>query len=303
VDRDRLKRTALVVTVVVTVLAGVYLLGLLARAPWALNPEATQSQRDLSQPPASPVPLASQLVGESPMTEAPSADALATEMGGLPLASSPSPTLTAFRTLIEESFADNRRDWPSNPQSTAWFTDGGYRLFARRPGEFVAVGPPIAEALRDVVVTARFRKVGGPAGGGYGLIVRDQGPGPRDGINQTGRFYVLEVSDFGEMGIWRRDMDRWVDVLPWTRSEHVRTGDAANEITVHAIGQRLTLVLNGTQLTSQEDSVLSEGAVGLFMGGDLNEVVVDRFTVELPNMRGMRLPGLRDRLAPTEPRR
>jgi len=62
--------------------------------------------------------------------------------------------------------------------------------------------------LRDVLVTATFHKADGPPGGGYGIIVRDQGPGSRDGLNQGGHYYVLEVGDSGEVGIWRRDEDQ-----------------------------------------------------------------------------------------------
>src|SRR5712692_9968956 len=62
-----------------------------------------------------------------------------------------------------------------------------------------------------------FRKVGGPSSGGYGLIVRDQTVPPLDGLRQNGRFYVLEASDRGEIGIWRRDDDQWVDLLAWSK--------------------------------------------------------------------------------------
>src|SRR5579884_3523789 len=134
----------------------------------------------------------------------------------------------AHRTILDEHFADNPRGWPSNPESTAWLADGSYRQVARQASQFVALGAPITERLRDVVVTARFRKVGGPSGGGYGVIVRDEGPGPRDGINQGGRYYVLEAGDRGEVGIWRRENDRWIDILPWTSSPAVRRAELAH---------------------------------------------------------------------------
>jgi len=186
------------------------------------------------------------------------------------------------RIAVDESFADNRRNWPNNPQSTAWFADGAYRLFARQPTRFVAIGSPLFELFRDVTVTGTFRKVGGAAGGGYGLIVRDQGPGPRDGINQGGRFYVLGASDRGEVGIWRRNGDEWVEILPWTPSEAVRPGGAANELTAQATGRLLTLAVNGVQVASRDDPVLQEGTVGVFVGGDSNQVTIQRFVVQVP---------------------
>jgi hypothetical protein len=185
-------------------------------------------------------------------------------------------------TLLDERFTTNQRNWPHNPQGTAWFSEDGYRLLARQPGQFVAIGAPTTARFRDVVVTASFRKVGGPAGGGYGVIVRDQGPGPRDGINQGGRYYVLEVGDHGQLGVWRREDDGWIDLMPWTPSEAVHPGGAANDLTVQAIGEHLTFLVNGVQVVSLVDSDLTEGAVGLFVGGDQNDVLLNRFAIQVP---------------------
>jgi hypothetical protein len=153
-------------------------------------------------------------------------------------------------------------------------------MFARRPGEFVAVRAPVPQVPIEAAVSAWFHKLGGPPGGGYGLIVRDQGPGSADEGNETALFYVFEAGDRGELGIWRRDGDRLLDLVPWTRSEAVRPGNAVNELTVKAIGQQLTFLVNGIQVASQVDSALSDGAVGVFVGGELNEVMIERFAVQ-----------------------
>jgi LPXTG-site transpeptidase (sortase) family protein len=196
----------------------------------------------------------------------------------------PPPAFPAgFRTVYDErpgQVAAGGR-WPNDPAATAWSAGDGYRLFARNPGQFVALAAPVAAPLRDVAVTAVFRKVGGPPGGGYGLIVRDQGPGPRDGLHQDGRFYVFEAGDGGEVGAWRRAGGRWVDLLPWTPSGAVRPGAAANELSVQAIGRRITFLVNGSVVASLSDPLLADGAVGVFVGGDLNEVVLDRFVLQV----------------------
>jgi hypothetical protein len=133
-----------------------------------------------------------------------------------------------------------------------------------------------------VVVTGAFRKLAGPPGGGYGLIVRDQGGSPRDGQNQRGRFYVFEVGDRGEFGVWRRDEDHWVDLIPWTPSDAVRKGGETNSLTLRAEGARLTLIVNGTTIATVTDPALPGGRVGAFVGGDLNDVVLDQFAIEPP---------------------
>jgi hypothetical protein len=184
--------------------------------------------------------------------------------------------------LFDERFATNAANWPSNPQGLGLFTNGGYRIATRQAGQFAAIGAPVSNVPADVTVTADFRKLGGPDGGGYGIIVRDQQQGTRDGSSQDGRYYVLEVGDKGEVGIWRRDGDHWVDLLPWQRSDAVKTGTAPNQLTVRAVGDTLSLSVNGTEVATKTDSTLTNGQVGVFVGGDGNQVALTRFTVQNP---------------------
>ena len=134
----------------------------------------------------------------------------------------------AASSILDERFTSNARNWPSSPQGTATLTNGSYRLAPRVATQFVAIARRSSTYSRTCVVTADFHKLGGPDGGGYGIIVRDQGTGPLDGNNQNGRFYVLEAGDKGEVGIWRRDSDHWVDLLPWQHADAVKTGNATN---------------------------------------------------------------------------
>jgi hypothetical protein len=190
-------------------------------------------------------------------------------------------------TLGTLSLIDDRmrRAWPDNPEGPAWFVGGGYQLFARTPGEFVAVRAPTVGPVDDVVVTGTFRKVGGPAGGGYGLIVRDRRAGLGDGIDQNGQFVVAAVGDRGDVGVWRRDGDKWIDLMPWTASMAVRAGGSPNELRVEVLAERLRFDVNGTTVADLPAS-LSSGRVGLFVGGDSNEVLIDRLTLQpLPSAR------------------
>jgi hypothetical protein len=173
--------------------------------------------------------------------------------------------------------------WPNNPQSTGWLAADGYHLFARQPRQFVAIGTPTDPQASDVAITATFHKVGGPPGGGFGIIARDQGRAARDGVNQSGSFYVLEVGDRGEIGIWRRDDDQWVDIVPWTASTAVRPGNSENQVTVRVVGSQLSLSVNGTEVASGADGTLRDGSVGIFAGGDQNEVVLTRLTIQTAN--------------------
>jgi hypothetical protein len=186
------------------------------------------------------------------------------------------------RIILDELFDEYSRGWPNDMNATAWLTRDGYRFSARLASRFVAVGARLGRPVRDVIVTAIFRKVGGPPGGGYGVIVRDEGPGPRDGLSQSGRYYVLAAGDVGDVGIWLREHDRWVDLVPWTRSSLVRLDSEPNEVQAQAIGARLTLLVNGTVVADVNDATVSSGHVGIFVGGDGNEVLLERFVATIP---------------------
>ena len=195
----------------------------------------------------------------------------------------PTPIASAGRSLMDVRFAGGPAEgWVDHAPYAAW-SDGAFRFQARDAAHFVAVGVPINQVMSDVIVQATFRKTGGPPGGGYGLIVRDQGPEPRDGKNQDMTAYVLETGDLGEYGIWRRDGDHWVDLVPWMRSASVRSGGSPNDLEVRAIGDQLIFNVNGADVATVQDDALAAGGVGLFVGGDYNEVALDHFSVELPN--------------------
>jgi hypothetical protein len=198
--------------------------------------------------------------------------------GGRP---TPAPTGGA-QVLLDEHFGTNSAKWPSSPQGVASLGNGTYRVVTQQAGQFVAIGAPITNLPADVVVSATFRKLAGPSGGGYGIIVRDQETGAHDGARQDGRYYVVEVGDKGDVGMWRREIDHWVDLLVWQPSNAVKRDTATNEVTVRAVGNTLTLSVNGVQVAMRSDNTLATGGVGLFVGGDGNQVAVEHFSVQTP---------------------
>ena len=197
------------------------------------------------------------------------------------------PTIAATSTVVPEratiamdqTFTDGPKDWLNKPGETAWYADGAYHLEPRHPGRFVALDAPLTAVFHDSLIAARFHKTGGPPGGGYGIIVADQGPEAHDGVFQGGQFLVFEVGDMGTVGAWARDDDHWVDLLAWTPSSAVQAGSAANDLTVKDDGQQLTFSVNGTQVV-QVGADLPAGRVGVFVGGDGNQVVLDHFVAQ-----------------------
>jgi len=183
----------------------------------------------------------------------------------------------AGQVLIDERFGAPLAGWPNDPGGTAWFASGAFHLFARQPNHFVAVGVPLASPVGNAVLSAQFHKVGGPAGGGYGLIIRDQSPtSDRDGTSQAGEYLAVAIGDRGDIGVWQRDQTHWIDVVPWTHSEIVHPDLAANSLVVTTHGMALRVEVNGQQVADLTyERLPATGGAGIFVGGDLNQVALD----------------------------
>jgi hypothetical protein len=196
----------------------------------------------------------------------------------------PVPTVaapSAPRLLVAPGFGAVTQ-WPNDPEGTAWFANGEYHLYARKPGRFVAVGVPLPSPVGDVVVSAQFHKVGGPPGGGYGVIIRDQSAvSEHDGRSQAGQYLTLAVDDRGDFGVWQRDQTHWIDIVPWTHSGVVHLDTEANALVVSTHGTTLRFAVNGTVVADLAYEVLpATGGVGIFVGGDLNQVALEWLTIE-----------------------
>jgi hypothetical protein len=197
----------------------------------------------------------------------------------------PEPTVAAVTVpgvLLDERFGSALAQWPDDPEGTAWFADGAYRLYARQPTRFVAVGVPLPSAVGDAVLSAQFRKVGGPGGGGYGLIIRDQGPSSdRDGRSQDGQYLVVGVGDRGDIGVWHRDRTHWIDVVPWTHSDIVHQEMDTNSLVLTTHGAALRFEVNGQVVADLTyDGLPPTGGVGIFVGGDLNQVALESLRID-----------------------
>ena len=170
--------------------------------------------------------------------------------------------------------------WPNDTSSKTWFNSDGYILSANAPDHFVAVSIPVNDRPTNVRVSAQFQKIGGPSGGGYGLIIRDRSPAALDGEQQFGSFLIFEVGDRGEFGVWRRAGDVWEDLITWQASSAVRTDEKPNVLSVEAIDSQLNFTVNGVTVATLLDDQPGPGGVGAFLGGDFNAAVLQHLHIE-----------------------
>jgi hypothetical protein len=95
---------------------------------------------------------------------------------------------------------------------------------------------------------------------------------------------VLEVGDRGDVGIWQRDESRWIAIPPVTQSNAVHQATEPNELLVTTRGSGPRFVVNGVEVANTTYNGLpAEGGVGVFAGGDLNEVSLEWLIIETPN--------------------
>ena len=117
------------------------------------------------------------------------------------------------------------------------------------------------------------------------MIVDDQGPEVHDGVYQGGQFVVLEVGDDGTIGAWQRANDHWIDIVPWSPSGEVHPGTTPNDLEVRSEGSQLTFVVNSAHV-AQFTTDLPPGRVGVFVGGDGNQVALERLRAQWPSEAG-----------------
>jgi hypothetical protein len=184
-----------------------------------------------------------------------------------------------FQVVVDERFDGGAPGWANDPRTGVRLVPAGYRLTPPIDNQVLVIGAPVESSLRDVLIGATFRKLGNASGGVFGLFLRDNGPGPRDGRNQGGHYYVAQVDDRGEVGIWRREREGWVELAPWTPSASLRPAPASNDVSFEVVGGRLTFIVNGTPAASAHDTVLDHGGVGLIAAGIGNDVLVERYVV------------------------
>jgi hypothetical protein len=183
--------------------------------------------------------------------------------------------------VLDERFSGDAPGWPNDPFGGARCAAQGYRLTARLEDHVLTVAAPVSAELRDVLVGATFRLLGGPEDGAFGLITRDRSIQSSGSSTQSDRYYVAQANARREVSIWRREQDHWVKLVPWTPCAALASGLAPNDLSFESVGARLTLLVNGQPAATANDAALDAGSVGLFVNGHGNDVLVDRFVVQV----------------------
>jgi hypothetical protein len=165
---------------------------------------------------------------------------------------------SAYKVLYSDDFSDINSGWSkksSSPkESEVGYEDGKYLITVFR--ENGSASAWLKRDFNDFVIEVEATKEGGPDGNGYGVILR----------RLEDNFYRFEISGDGYYQFDKRQDGKWIDIIPWTRSITINTGEATNVIKVECNGDEFAFYVNGVELGICTDESFIAGEIGLEIG-------------------------------------
>ena len=161
----------------------------------------------------------------------------------------------ALNVLLRQDYANPDPAWPTNEneQEQRGLAEGRFYLIARQPQSLLSQVVP--GRYDNVVIEVEAGQTDGPAGGAYGLILRQ-----RDSSN----FYYVGLTSQGSYSFARLVSGQWQEIIPWTPAEAILKVGYLNRLRVEAQGKQFKVIVNGQVLAAVEDGTFDTGTVALF---------------------------------------
>jgi hypothetical protein len=191
-------------------------------------------------------------------------------------------TALEWPILMYDTFDKNSNGWWTGSPNDTWvkgtisITQGKFRfaLTAQQPVFYNIL--PNLNSLTDFYLAVDVQKSSGSLVANYGLYYRFAG--------QSGYYFFLNT-DKKTYGVDLLLNNEWFSKKSPVSSEKIKYG-SANRIAVLAEGSRFTFYINGQEINSLTDAVLSKGQAGLalslFAVGDTVDIEFDNFEVRAP---------------------
>ncbi len=180
--------------------------------------------------------------------------------------------------LLEDDFSNRSYEWQvvREPDRIMDYERNAFRLFLDIPNADLWSTPGLDFA--DVIIEVSATKIAGPDENDFGVICRHL---------DDRRFYFFLVGSDGFYAIGKM-LDGEPQLIGMDRmffSERINRGASTNLIRAECIGNTLTLAVNGTILSTEQDTSYVSGDVGLMAGTfDLpgTDILFDDFVVRRP---------------------
>jgi hypothetical protein len=157
-------------------------------------------------------------------------------------------------TAIEDDFNESSGKWDETVQQNfSQWTEGGSFHIQVHKGNFVAWSIYHDLEVADILELTHAKRVS-QVEGAYGLIFRYQ---------DVSNFYYFMVDDAGYFILGKRLAGEWINLIDWTYSEVILTGEEFNSLGIMATGNELVAFINLNVVGEVADDSFSSGSVGL----------------------------------------
>jgi len=168
--------------------------------------------------------------------------------------------------VLEDDFSDDESGWPAALEDTsceAGYEDGEYHLTATSDDPCPVTFP---EVYTDFAFEVDARQVDGTEDQGYAILFRaDDTDDPTRMEHTYGLAVVSATGEYALLGCEGLDED--CTQLASDESPSVNLDEETNRLRVEAVGEKITVYMNGDLLTSVEDSEIAEGRIGFLVAG------------------------------------
>lgn len=164
---------------------------------------------------------------------------------------------TSSELLFSDDFSDTSGGWTlhSDEDVTLAIEDSQYHITVIRDNLMIRGHPD--QNFSDFTLEVETTQVEGPDDNLYGVILR---------YVDSDNFYSFGISGDGYYRFAKWEDDEQSDLIRWTESSTIKTGQASNVIKVVCEGDTFTFFVNGERLDSHTDSSFASGDIGLFVG-------------------------------------
>jgi hypothetical protein len=153
--------------------------------------------------------------------------------------------------VFTEDFTRPDPDWPVGRDSYCQWgpEDGEYQILVKEPDYYYLWSNGLRAG--DFVLEMDARNVSGNMGA-YGLAFG------MNRLDDGDNFYAFFVDTEGYFSLYRHQGDNWTELVEWTYSPALAAGDVVNRLRVERRGDEISLMANGTLLTTVTDTVFKK---------------------------------------------
>jgi hypothetical protein len=158
-------------------------------------------------------------------------------------------------TTIEDEFDQSSGKWDESVQQnfSLWVEGGSFHIQVHKEN-FAAWSIYHDLTVSDALVIAHAKRES-EVDGAYGLITRYQ---------DVSNFYYFIMDDAGYFSLGKRLAGEWIELISWTASEVILSGEELNSLGITVSGNELVAFINSQVVGTVSDDSFHEGSVGMF---------------------------------------